>query len=477
MKKVDWRFNNSYTHLPSSLFSRLNPVPVASPHIILLNDRLAHQLGLDFSELSEHDLAALCSGNVLPEGAVPIAQAYAGHQYGHFTILGDGRAILLGEHLAPDGQRVDIQLKGSGRTPYSRQGDGRAALGPMLREYLISEAMHALGISTTRSLAVVATGEAIFRGTELPGAILTRVAASHMRVGTFEYAAMQNDIELLKAITKYTINRHYPHLSHSENPALELLKAVMEKQIILITDWMRVGFVHGVMNTDNMTISGETIDYGPCAFIDAYDSKAVFSSIDRYGRYAFGNQANIAEWNLSRFAEALLPLFDADQATAIKMAEEVLGSFSALYQKQYLSMMRNKLGLLGEENEDNILINDLLVWMQEKKADYTNTFYSLVRGNFLNNDSWHQRWQNRLARNQQSREVSLAVMRANNPAVIPRNHKVEEVLKAASEEGNLIPLNRFLEVLSKPYDDEHPDLAEYQTPSKSKCTYQTFCGT
>ncbi|MES2205021.1 MAG: YdiU family protein [Pseudomonadota bacterium] len=462
--EIGWNFNNSYARLPEILFSRLNPVPVAASKLILLNNQLAENLNLDFKNLNDKEIAELFSGNILPDGAEPIAQAYAGHQYGHFTMLGDGRAILLGEH-----NRFDIQLKGSGPTPYSRQGDGRAALGPMLREYIISEAMFALGIPTTRSLAVVVTGENILRDTVLPGAILTRVAASHIRIGTFEYIAMLGDIELLKTMVHYCINRHYPHLQEAENPALELLKAVIEKQIILITDWMRVGFVHGVMNTDNMTISGETIDYGPCAFMDVYDPKTVFSSIDRRGRYAFGNQPQIAEWNLARFAETLIPLLHENQEKAVQIAQDVLEKFSAQYQKHYFLMMRNKLGLLGEEQSDKILINDLLTWMQENKADYTNTFYSLMTGSFSDNEPWCRRWQ--------SRDISFDLMRANNPAVIPRNHKVEEALQAASVDGNLMRFNRMLEVLSKPYESTHIDLAHYQAPSEIEASYRTFCGT
>ncbi len=485
IKKADWNFDNSYARLPETMFSHLSPVPVRAPKLILLNNKLAENLGLYFSNLSETEAAILFSGNALPIGAEPIAQAYAGHQYGNFTMLGDGRAIVLGEHITPDNKRVDIQLKGSGRTPYSRQGDGRAALGPMLREYVISEAMYALNIPTTRSLAVVTTGEEVFRNTSQPGAILTRVAASHIRVGTFEYIAMLDDVEILKKMVNYAIDRHYPHLKEVENPALELLKAVIEKQIILITHWMQVGFIHGVMNTDNMTISGETIDYGPCAFMDAYDPKTVFSSIDRHGRYAFGNQPEIAKWNLTRFAETLLPLLHESQEAAIQIAENVLSDFSENYRKHWLAMMRNKLGLFKQENEDEALINDLLFWIQENKADYTNTFRGLISKKFPVDNKfqdekfklWHQRWQARLSRNASSLEYSFELMRANNPAVIPRNHKVEEALKAASEAGDLTLLNRLLEVLSAPYEDLSADYADYQTPREPGCAYKTFCGT
>lgn len=487
-EKAGWHFDNSYAQLPEIMFSRLNPVPVQAPKIVLLNNVLAQNLGLDFTHLSEYEKAALFSGNNLPSGAEPIAQAYAGHQYGNFVILGDGRAIVLGEHLTPNNERVDIQLKGSGQTPYSRRGDGRAALGPMLREYIISEAMHALGIPTTRSLAVVATGEAILRETSLPGAILTRVAVSHIRVGTFEYAAAQGYSEILKTMVNYAIHRHYPHLKDADNPALELLKAVMDTQITLITHWMRVGFIHGVMNTDNMTISGETIDYGPCAFMDTYDPQTVFSSIDAHGRYAFGNQPRIALWNLTRLAEVLLPLLHDVQAKAIAIAEETLGCFSVQYQQHWLAMMRKKLGLFEEEASDEILIDDLLLWMHENHADYTNTFRTLMMSmNELPSDSlfhvkqfqaWYQRWQTRRSRNIESLASSLTLMRANNPIIIPRNNKVEEALKAASVEKNLTPLHDLLNVLSKPYADEHSDLSAYQMPAESgQCAYKTFCGT
>ncbi len=465
-KKIGWNFDNTYIRFPERMFSRLNPISVCDPKLILRNNPLAKNLNLNFKDLTDKEIAELFSGNIIPDGAEPIAQAYAGHQYGHLNLLGDGRASLLGEH---DG--FDIQLKGSGPTPYSRQGDGRAALGPMLREYLISEAMFALGIPTTRSLAVVATGEEVFRETNLPGAILTRVAASHIRIGTFEYIAMVGDIELLKTMVSYCIDRHYPHLKKAENPTLALLKAVIDKQIILITHWMRVGFVHGVMNTDNMTISGETIDYGPCAFMDAYNPETVFSSIDRRGRYAFGNQPQIAEWNLARFAETLMPLLHENQEKALQIAQEVLEGFSAQYQTHYLGMMRNKLGLFGEENEDERLINDLLVWMQENKADYTNTFRSLITGNFVHNEGWNRRWQARLSNG------SFELMRANNPAVIPRNHKVEAALKAASVDNDLATFNRLLEVLSNPYEDTPIDLAGYQVSSEIEEGYKTFCGT
>lgn len=485
ISKIGWRFDNSYARLPKMMLSRLAPVPVQMPKSIVLNHTLSEELGLDFSALADEHVASMFSGNFLPQGSEPIAQAYAGHQFGHFTILGDGRAILIGEHLTPDNKRVDIQFKGSGRTPYARGGDGRAALGPMLREYIISEAMHALGIPTTRSLAVVKTGENVHREIPLPGAILTRVADSHIRVGTFQYVAMRGDEQILKTLVHYTINRHYPNLKDTNNSAFNLLKAVMKKQTELIANWMRIGFIHGVMNTDNMTVSGETIDYGPCAFMDTYNPETVFSSIDHHGRYAYVNQPVITQWNLLRFAETLLPLIHNKRDKAIEMVEELIGSFSVFYKQHWLKMMRTKLGLFGEEDEDETLISTLLSWMQEKKADYTNTFCSLITediskdelfqdGTFLD---WHRRWQIRLIKNNKPIEVSLRLMRATNPLIIPRNHKVEEALVAASINGDLVPMYNLLEVLKRPYDGR-PEVAPYQSPpAPSEHVYQTFCGT
>jgi len=380
MKDCGFQFQTTYTDLPDGFYTRLDPAPAPTPEMVILNDGLAASLGLDFSALTDQEKAALFAGNTLPEGAEPFAQAYAGHQFGHFTILGDGRAHVWGEHMTPDGQRLDIQFKGSGRTPYSRRGDGRAALGPMLREYIISEAMHALGIPTTRSLAVVTTGEDVLRETMLPGAILTRVAASHIRVGSLEFAAAQGDKDTVVALLNYTINRHDPDLKDAENKALAMLERVMERQSDLIVHWMRVGFIHGVMNTDNMTISGETIDYGPCAFMDAYDPNTVFSSIDQMGRYAYANQPVIAQWNIARLAEALLPLIDADIDRAVQKAEEAVNRFPALYKTKWLAMMRAKLGLFGAQDGDEKLISDLLDWMQHHHADWTNTFRDLSIG-------------------------------------------------------------------------------------------------
>ena len=382
---IGWHFDNTYSKLSNTFKEDIKPTPVHDPELVILNKELAKDLNLDFSKIDNKDLAKLFSGNSLPENANPIAQAYAGHQFGHFTMLGDGRAVLLGEHLVGQKDRFDIQFKGSGRTSFSRGGDGRAVLGPMLREYIISEAINALKIPTTRSLAVVKTGEKIVRENLLPGAILTRVASSHIRVGTFQYIAAKQNIDDLNILVDYTINRHYPEIGSSKNKALDLLNLVMERQCQLVVDWMRVGFIHGVMNTDNTAISGETIDYGPCAFMDHYNPKVVFSSIDKLGRYSFANQAPIIKWNLSRFAECLIPLIDKDEDTAIKIATEIIDNFEKIYEVKWLNMMRDKLGLFGENINDRELINNLLSWMENNKADYTNTFCYLM--NIRVNDS------------------------------------------------------------------------------------------
>ncbi|WP_166239886.1 protein adenylyltransferase SelO [Paenibacillus turpanensis] len=480
-----WKFDNSYTRLPETFFTRQEPVPVRSPKLAVFNERLAAALGLNAEALQSESGADAFAGNRIPEGAEPLAQAYAGHQFGYFTMLGDGRAVLLGEHVTPVGKRVDIQLKGSGRTPYSRQGDGRAALGPMLREYIISEAMYALGIPTTRSLAVVTTGQSIIRETELPGAILTRVAASHIRVGTFQYAAKWGSPEELRALADYTLQRHFPEVSKGGNRYLALLYGVIQRQAALIAKWMHVGFIHGVMNTDNMALSGETIDYGPCAFMDTYDPATVFSSIDRQGRYAYGNQPYIGAWNLARFAETLLPLLHDEQEQAIKIAEDAIAGYNALYQQNWLAGMRAKLGIFNEEAEDEALIQDLLSLMEKHKADYTNTFRTLtldpIEETELTKTSdyaeWQQKWHARLNRQQENREASLQLMRSSNPAVIPRNHRVEEALEAAVEDGDYSVMERLLEALSKPYS-YHAEQADYcMLPDRSGRPYRTYCGT
>jgi uncharacterized protein YdiU (UPF0061 family) len=485
LSNVGWQFDNSYTRLPELMMSRVKPVKVQSPKLIVLNHKLSKELGLNFKSLKDVDIASLFAGNILPKGSETIAQAYAGHQFGHFTMLGDGRAHVLGEHLTPNNKRFDIQFKGSGRTPYSRGGDGKAVLGPMLREYIISESMNALNISTTRSLAVVTTGENIMRETSLPGAILTRVASSHIRVGTFQYIAMKNEIETLKNLVNYVVNRHYPELIKVNNQAIELLKVVIDTQINLVVDWMRVGFIHGVMNTDNMAISGETIDYGPCAFMDNYDPRTVFSSIDHQGRYCFINQSLIAHWNISRFAETLIPLLDNNEKKAITIGEEIINSFNKKFQSQWLSMMRQKLGLFGEKNNDENLVNNLLSLMHQNNVDYTNTFGDLMKDKLPNNSfyklqkfsDWFKEWKNRQSQNRNPKELSLSLMRSANPYVIPRNHKVEEVLTAASGSGNFEPMNKLLKELNKPYD-YRDDANEYrELPKTSNIQYQTFCGT
>lgn len=484
-KKFGWNFENSYSCLPELFYSHQNPTPVRSPELIILNKALANSLGLDVEELLSEDGVRVFGGNQIPEGASPLAEAYAGHQFGHFTMLGDGRALLLGEQITAKGERVDIQLKGSGRTPYSRGGDGRAALGPMLREYIISEAMHALGIPTTRSLAVVTTGETIRRESMLPGAILTRVASSHIRVGTFQFAANWGKVEDVKALADYTISRHYPNVRHESNQYLALFKEVMKRQAELIAKWQLVGFIHGVMNTDNMAISGETIDYGPCAFMDMYDPETVFSSIDTGGRYMYGNQPYIGGWNLARFAEALLPLFHENKQEAIKTAEEAISEYSELFRYNWLSGMRAKLGIFNEEKEDEHLIEELLDIMKKHRADYTNTFRSLT----LNREKdaelftsaefiqWQERWQSRVERQEETKEESHQLMKNNNPAVIPRNHRVEEALDAAVNQENYDVMEKLLHVLSNPFEYS-PEQVEYcKLPEPSAKAYRTFCGT
>jgi len=480
---VGWQFDNTYARLPDILFAPAEPAAVRAPRVSVLNHRLADELGLDLAALPPEAAAALFAGQTLPAGSRPIAQAYAGHQFGGFTMLGDGRAILLGEHRTPAGQPVDIQLKGPGRTRFSRGGDGRAALGPMLREYVISEAMTALGIPTTRSLAVVTTGEPVFRSVPLRGAVLTRVAASHVRVGTFEFAA-RRDEPTLRALADYAIARHDRELTDAPQKYLEFFRAVTDRQAALVARWQLVGFIHGVMNTDNVAISGETIDYGPCAFMNAYDPGTVFSSIDHAGRYAYGNQPNIAQWNLARFAETLLPLLDPDPTTAVGMATEVLNDFPARFERYWLAGMRKKLGLQTDEARDGDLIRSLLDWMQKSRADFTNTFRDLSAGELPAGDqyrdpdfqAWHSRWRDRLGRDGRLMAQAYALMRTVNPVVIPRNHRVEEALSAAEEHDDLSALHRLLAALASPYE-ARADLAKYQVPPPDDGTYRTFCGT
>jgi uncharacterized protein YdiU (UPF0061 family) len=476
-----WRFEHTYAALPSLFFSDVRPTPVAVPRMVAYNAPLAVELGIDPDVLNSHEGAQIFAGNTLPPGARPIAQAYAGHQFGNFTALGDGRAILLGEQITPSGDRLDVQLKGAGPSPYSRRGDGRAALGPMLREYIISEAMYALGIPTTRSLAVVTTGEPVYRETVLDGAILTRIAASHIRVGTMQWAAAHRDRTALEALSNYTRTRHYPTLPEGAESHLMLLDAIVERQAALIARWQLAGFIHGVMNTDNMALSGETIDYGPCAFMDAYGPDTVFSSIDSGGRYAYGNQPAIALWNLARLAEAMLPLFDPDSEQAVTLATASLDRFDDLFDNHWLDGMRAKLGLFTQEPEDLSLVEDLLTWMHQQSADFTNTFRALTAGNLPDQadpgfDAWHLRLTARRTRQPQSQADVQTLMRGANPAVIPRNHLVEAALQAAITTGDVSVMTDLLDVLATPYNHDR-DLPAFTAAGDPARPYRTFCGT
>ncbi|MGX9965536.1 protein adenylyltransferase SelO [Roseomonas sp. F4] len=472
-------FDNSYARLPDRFYARHRPVPVAAPRLIRLNHALAEQLGLDPALLTADVLA----GNSVPDGAEPIAQAYAGHQFGHFTPqLGDGRAILLGEVLRRDGQRRDIQLKGAGRTPFSRGGDGRAALGPVLREYIVSEAMAALGVPTTRALAAVTTGEDVMREVPLPGAVLTRIAASHIRVGTFQFFAARGDVEAVQILLDHAIARHDPAAADAPRPALAFLRGVAGRQARLVAQWMGLGFIHGVMNTDNMTVSGETIDYGPCAFMETYDPAAVFSAIDHAGRYAYANQPRIAQWNLARLAEALLPLLAEEEEAAVQAATAVLTDYGQAFQAAWLDIFRAKTGLAGAEEGDAALIQDLLTRMAEAEADFTLTFRALAEGpdaarlhfpDPTGFDAWAEAWSARRARG----ALEAAAMRAANPAFIPRNHLVEEAIAAAVSRDDFGPFETLVTVLAHPYEDQ-PDYARLALPAQpEERVLQTFCGT
>jgi len=468
-------FDNSYARLPGSMHVGVDPTPVSAPRLIRVNDALARELGIDPALLT----AEMAVGNAIPAGASPLAQAYAGHQFGNFVPqLGDGRAILLGEVVDVNGKRRDIQLKGSGRTPFSRGGDGRAALGPVLREYLVSEAMNALGIPTTRALMAATTGERVYRDAVLPGAVLTRVAASHIRVGTFQFFAVRQDFEALKLLIDHVIDRHYPQLKDAGNPALALLDAVMERQAALVARWVQVGFIHGVMNTDNSSVSGETIDYGPCAFMDAYDPDTVFSSIDTHGRYAYANQAPIAQWNLARLAETLLSFIDKDREEAIRIATERIEAFPAIYTTHWLAGFRAKIGLASEEDGDLDLVQALLDAMQLARADFTITFRALSNGmepEALKN--WLPAWRERLARDPQTAEERHKLMRAVNPAYIPRNHRVEAVISAAVEQQDFAPFEEMLRVLMTPYEEQAGAETYAEAAPEGEQVYRTFCGT
>jgi len=487
-------FDNSYARLPERFFARLRPTPVAAPRLLRLNRKLVEELGLDAGQLSSPEGVAILAGNAVPQLGEPLAMAYAGHQFGTFVPqLGDGRALLLGEVVDRDGLRRDIQLKGSGPTPFSRNGDGRAALGPVLREYVISEAMHSLGIPTTRSLAVVTTGQTVRREMPLPGAVLTRVALSHIRVGTFQFFAARGDDDALIQLANYVIARYYPEAAGAQKPYRMLLDRVIERQAELIAKWLLVGFIHGVMNTDNMSIAGETIDYGPCAFIDTYDPAATFSSIDSFGRYAYGNQPRIAQWNLARLAESLLPLLSEKDEAAVAIANEALGEFAGHFEKAYAIGLRRKLGLVQEREGDLALAQDLLDRMARNGADFTLTFRrlseaavspehdSLVRSLFNDPgayDDWASRWRRRLADDggEDSAQRALA-MRRVNPAFIPRNHLVEEALSAAVNNDDVTVFDNLLTVLSRPYEDQ-PGRERYAAPPRpEQVVRQTFCGT
>jgi len=489
-----FRFDNSYARLPERFYARLPPTPVAGPRLIRVNTKLALQLGIDADALAEIESVAVLAGNRVPEGAEPLAMAYAGHQFGNWVPrLGDGRAVLLGEVRDAGGTRWDIQLKGAGRTPFSRGGDGRAALGPVLREYIISEAMHALGIPTTRSLAMVTTGEEIQRETFLPGAVLTRVSRSHVRVGTFEFFGNQGDVEAVRTLADYVIARLYLDATNAPEPYRALLDMVIARQAKLIAQWLGVGFIHGVMNTDNTSIAGETIDYGPCAFMDTFHPAMVYSSIDRMGRYAYGNQPGIVQWNLAQFAQALIPIMGTDQEASLKSAQEAIDAFPALFKAAYLETLRAKIGLTGTRDEDGKLAQDLLKRMADNGADFTLTFRRLcdclasgpemddpVRSLFhtpASFDEWAAAWRTRLGDETRSDADRATAMRAVNPAFIPRNHRVEAVIAAAQNTGDFAPLDELLTVLAKPYDDQ-PEFARYADPPKpEEVVQQTFCGT
>jgi len=493
---VRFDFKNSYARLPEHFYVRLAPTRVTAPHLIRLNVELCHELGMDPHALASPEGVAILAGNQVAEGSEPLALAYAGHQFGHFVPqLGDGRANLLGEVMGRDGITYDIQLKGSGPTPFSRRGDGRAALGPVLREYIVSEAMAALGVSTTRALAAVTTGERVVRETIQPGAVFTRVASSHLRVGTFQYFAARDDKEGMRRLAKYSIDRHYPEVAQSNRPYRALLDGVIARQARLVAQWMLLGFIHGVMNTDNTSISGETIDYGPCAFMEAYDPGKVFSSIDVQGRYAYGNQPSAMHWNLARLAEALLPLLEEEEGSAeaaLISAREAIGSFEPQFKAAHLAGLRRKFGLFTEHEGDAALVEDLLNQMAVHRADFTLTFRRLcdaaigvegdagVRVLFANPtayDMWAAAWRLRLQEETISGQERAAVMRTVNPAFIPRNHIVQATLDAAVERQDFGPFEELLDVISRPYEDR-PELDRYATPARpEECVTQTFCGT
>ena len=482
--QTGFNFDNSYINLPKEFYSHVNLKPVKSPKLVILNNNLASSLGLSLEFLKSPKGISILSGNTKADDGAYISQAYAGHQFGHFTMLGDGRALLIGEQITPSNQRFDIQLKGSGRTPYSRGGDGRAVLGPMLREYIISEAMYRLKIPTTRSLSVISTGENVYRDEIKQGAILTRVASSHIRFGTFEFASYFLDKDKLKQLADYTIKRHFPFIFDEQNKYISLLEEVIKLQASLVAKWQCVGFIHGVLNTDNMSICGETIDYGPCAFMDTYDPKTVFSSIDTEGRYSYQNQIAMVSWNLCRFAETLLPLISDDEDKAIDIAQDCLAKFTDLAISNLISGMCSKIGIFEPDSNDESLLNELLDMMKKYKEDYTNTFLSLTfkdfpkSGMFVTDEFsvWYKKYQDRIKSQGKSKDDVFNLMKNSNPAVIPRNHRVEEAL-AAAENGDFSVMNNLLKALANPF--EYSDFQkEYSKPApKSQCDYKTYCGT
>ena len=482
--QTGFNFDNSYINLPKEFYSHVNLKPVKSPKLVILNNNLASSLGLSLEFLKSPKGISILSGNTKADDGAYISQAYAGHQFGHFTMLGDGRALLIGEQITPSNQRFDIQLKGSGRTPFSRGGDGRAVLGPMLREYIISEAMHGLKIPTTRSLSVISTGEDVYREEIKQGAILTRVASSHIRFGTFEFASYFLDKDKLKQLADYTIKRHFPFISDEQNKYVSLLEEVIKLHASLVAKWQCVGFIHGVLNTDNMSICGETIDYGPCAFMDTYDPKTVFSSIDTAGRYSYQNQVAMVSWNLCRFAETLLPLISDDEDKAIDIAQDCLAKFTDLAISNLILGMCSKIGIFEPDSKDESLLNGLLDMMKKYKEDYTNTFLALTFKDFPKSrmfvtdefSVWYKKYQDRIKSQDKSKEEVFNLMRNSNPAVIPRNHRVEEAL-AAAENGDFSVMNNLLKALANPF--EHSDFQkEYSKPApKSQCDYKTYCGT
>ena len=482
--QTGFNFDNSYINLPKEFYSHVNLKPVKSPKLVILNNNLASSLGLSLEFLKSPKGISILSGNTKADDGAYISQAYAGHQFGHFTMLGDGRALLIGEQITLSNQRFDIQLKGSGRTPFSRGGDGRAVLGPMLREYIISEAMHGLKIPTTRSLSVISTGEDVYREEIKQGAILTRIASSHIRFGTFEFASYFLDKDKLKQLADYTIKRHFPFISDEQNKYVSLLEEVIKLHASLVAKWQCVGFIHGVLNTDNMSICGETIDYGPCAFMDTYDPKTVFSSIDTEGRYSYQNQVAMVSWNLCRFAETLLPLISGDEDKAIDIAQDYLAKFTDLAISNLILGMCSKIGIFEPDSNDESLLNGLLDMMKKYKEDYTNTFLALTFKDFPKSrmfvtdefSVWYKKYQDRIKSQDKSKEEVFNLMRNSNPAVIPRNHRVEEAL-AAAENGDFSVMNNLLKALANPF--EHSDFQkEYSKPSpKSQCDYKTYCGT